>query len=132
VLGVRKLLIDLGRGKDLRIRNAWVRGSNPLCGTNLKIGPTTFLGTEDSTRPIRTPDRQQDGSTNRRSRFDRPQGDPEGVRRVAPNNPLCGTICLIYKVFLAIFGRRFLREIARSFSKARVGWSNPFRRTNNR
>jgi hypothetical protein len=31
--GVRKLLIDMSRAEDLRIRNAWVRGSNPLCGT---------------------------------------------------------------------------------------------------
>jgi len=30
--GVCKLLIDMSRVKDLRIRNAWVRGSNPLCG----------------------------------------------------------------------------------------------------
>jgi hypothetical protein len=28
---------------------------------------------------IRTADRQKAGSTNRRRRFDRPQGDPEGV-----------------------------------------------------
>jgi|SRR5450631_207929 len=25
--------IDMRRAEDLRIRNAWVRGSNPLCGT---------------------------------------------------------------------------------------------------
>jgi hypothetical protein len=42
-------------------------------------------------RSIRTPDRQKAGSTNWRSQFDRPQADPEGVRRAAPNNPLCGT-----------------------------------------
>jgi len=29
--GIRKLLIGMIRAKDLRIRNAWVRGSNPLC-----------------------------------------------------------------------------------------------------
>jgi hypothetical protein len=31
--GLRKILIDKRRWKDLQIRNAWVRGSNPLCGT---------------------------------------------------------------------------------------------------
>jgi hypothetical protein len=31
---VRNILIDMSRANDLRIRNAWVRGSNPLCGTN--------------------------------------------------------------------------------------------------
>jgi hypothetical protein len=36
-VGVGKILIDKRRRKDLRIRNAWVRGSNPLCGTNFKI-----------------------------------------------------------------------------------------------
>jgi hypothetical protein len=31
LFGVGKLLIDMDRAEDLRIRNAWVRGSNPLC-----------------------------------------------------------------------------------------------------
>jgi hypothetical protein len=30
----RNLLIHMNPANDLRIRNAWVRGSNPLCGTN--------------------------------------------------------------------------------------------------
>jgi hypothetical protein len=30
---MRKLLIRMTPNNDLRIRNAWVRGSNPLCGT---------------------------------------------------------------------------------------------------
>ena len=51
----------------------------------------TFLVAEDSTHLIRTPDRQKAGSTNRRSRFERPQGAPEGARRAAPSNRLCGT-----------------------------------------
>jgi len=32
--GLRNVLIGMSRAKDLRIRNAWVRGSNPLCGTS--------------------------------------------------------------------------------------------------
>jgi hypothetical protein len=32
---VRKILIDNDHANELRIRNAWVRGSNPLCGTSL-------------------------------------------------------------------------------------------------
>ena len=31
--GLRNILIDMDRANDLRIRNAWVRGSNSLCGT---------------------------------------------------------------------------------------------------
>jgi hypothetical protein len=34
---IRKLLIRMTPNNDLRIRNAWVRGSNPLCGTIKKI-----------------------------------------------------------------------------------------------
>ena len=34
---VRKLLIYMSRADDLRIRNAWVRGSNPLCGTGFYL-----------------------------------------------------------------------------------------------
>jgi hypothetical protein len=33
--GPRKMLIDMSRAEDLRIRNAWVRGSNPLCDSNI-------------------------------------------------------------------------------------------------
>ena len=33
---VRNILIDMIPNNDLRIRNAWVRGSNPLCGTDLQ------------------------------------------------------------------------------------------------
>jgi hypothetical protein len=29
--GIHKMLIAMSRANDLRIRNAWVRGSNPLC-----------------------------------------------------------------------------------------------------
>jgi hypothetical protein len=35
--GIRKTLIDMTHPKDLRIRNAWVRGSNPLCGTKFYL-----------------------------------------------------------------------------------------------
>jgi hypothetical protein len=31
--GLRNILIDMSPANELRIRNAWVRGSNPLCGT---------------------------------------------------------------------------------------------------
>ena len=51
----------------------------------------TYHGLEYQRAAIRTPDRQQAGSTNRRRRFERPQGGPEGARRAAPSNPLCGT-----------------------------------------
>jgi hypothetical protein len=34
---LRNILIDMTPGDDLRIRNAWVRGSNPLCGTNFYL-----------------------------------------------------------------------------------------------
>jgi hypothetical protein len=29
--GLRNILIDMSPANELRIRNAWVRGSNPLC-----------------------------------------------------------------------------------------------------
>ena len=45
----------------LSLRNAWVRGSNPLCGTIYQKVLATFLGVEDSMLPIRTPDRQKAG-----------------------------------------------------------------------
>src|ERR1700761_6363071 len=57
----------------------------------LKIFAARRSATDRSTVPHSNPDRQQDGSTNRRSRLDRPQADPEGARRAAPSNPLCGT-----------------------------------------
>jgi len=40
----RKTLIGKHRWKDLRVRNAWVRGSNPPCGTNphFQGRPETF------------------------------------------------------------------------------------------
>ena len=31
--GRRNILIDMSPANELQIRNAWVRGSNPLCGT---------------------------------------------------------------------------------------------------
>ena len=34
---IRKVLIDMSRVIDLRIRNAWVRGSNPLCAPWLTL-----------------------------------------------------------------------------------------------
>jgi hypothetical protein len=37
VFGVRKTLIGMSRSEGLRIRNAWVRGSNPLCGTSTYV-----------------------------------------------------------------------------------------------
>ena len=42
VFGIRNPLIDMTHANELRIRNAWVRGSNPLCGTNL-AHPDTSL-----------------------------------------------------------------------------------------
>jgi hypothetical protein len=33
----RNLLIDMTAANELRIRNAWVRGSNPLCGTKFYL-----------------------------------------------------------------------------------------------
>jgi len=41
--GVRKLLIDMSRAEDLRIRNAWVSGSNALCGTISQITTGTYV-----------------------------------------------------------------------------------------
>src|ERR1700690_4404620 len=35
-------LIDIARGDDPRIRNAWVRGSNPLCAPF--FNPQTLMG----------------------------------------------------------------------------------------
>jgi hypothetical protein len=42
--GVRKILIDNDHANDLRIRNAWVRGSNPLCGTKNIVKSITYVG----------------------------------------------------------------------------------------
>jgi hypothetical protein len=41
--GIHNILIDMSRAEDPRIRNAWVRGSNPLCGTrtHFQEGPQT-------------------------------------------------------------------------------------------
>ena len=44
---------------------------------------------------------------------------------VGGSNPSGRTIYLIYKDIFDDFDRRFLREIARSFSKPTVGGSNP-------
>jgi hypothetical protein len=46
---MRKLLIRMTPNNDLRIRNAWVRGSNPLCGTKKvrSVPETSFTGYTD-------------------------------------------------------------------------------------
>ena len=33
---LRNILIGIGRANELRIRNAWVRGSSPLCAPSIK------------------------------------------------------------------------------------------------
>src|ERR1700722_18920699 len=76
---------------EQRIRNAWVRGSNPLCGTKFPRVLTGPIGNDllDATSFEPLTDKKtvrQIGAANLIGR--RPT---RRARRAAPSNPLCGT-----------------------------------------
>src|SRR3979490_3274495 len=68
---------------ERRTVNPLVGGSNPSRGAKGQKGPAKPTAFHSSSLPIRTADRQQDGSTTPRSGGDRPQGDPKGEARSA-------------------------------------------------